>query len=133
MTANASAAKCGLGYWATTARSQPSTKASNPSIANAPTSGSVEMTADNLVIGGMAAFSTVDYPQHLATTLFLQGCPWRCHYCHNPHLIPRRRVAGEVTWQQALEHLLKRRGLLDAVVFSGGEPTIQPALLRPER
>lgn len=38
-------------------------------------------------------------------------------------------MAGEITWQQALEHLLKRRGLLDAVVFSGGEPTIQPALL----
>ncbi|WP_226609467.1 anaerobic ribonucleoside-triphosphate reductase activating protein [Marinobacter nauticus] len=87
------------------------------------------MTADNLVIGGMAAFSTVDYPQHLAATLFLQGCPWRCHYCHNPHLIPRRKVAGGINWQQALEHLLKRRGLLDAVVFSGGEPTIQAALL----
>lgn len=38
-------------------------------------------------------------------------------------------TAGEITWQQALEHLLKRRGLLDAVVFSGGEPAIQPALL----
>lgn len=87
------------------------------------------MTADNLVIGGMAAFSTVDYPQHLAATLFLQGCPWRCHYCHNPHLIPLEPSDEKVTWQQAHRHLERRQGLLDAVVFSGGEPTIQKALL----
>lgn len=87
------------------------------------------MLADNLVIGGMAAFSTVDYPQHLATTLFLQGCPWRCHYCHNPHLIPLKPTDGAVTWKQVRSHLQGRRGLLDAVVFSGGEPTIQKALL----
>lgn len=87
------------------------------------------MTADNLVIGGMAAFSTVDYPQHLAATLFLQGCPWRCHYCHNPHLIPLNADDEEITWQQVRCHLEGRQGLLDAVVFSGGEPTIQKALL----
>ncbi|WP_372964463.1 anaerobic ribonucleoside-triphosphate reductase activating protein [Marinobacter sp.] len=87
------------------------------------------MNADNLVIGGMAAFSTVDYPQHLAATLFLQGCPWRCHYCHNPHLIPLRDQGENITWGQVWQHILKRRGLLQAVVFSGGEPTIQKALL----
>ncbi|MBD3657216.1 anaerobic ribonucleoside-triphosphate reductase activating protein [Marinobacter sp.] len=87
------------------------------------------MTADNLVIGGMAAFSTVDYPQHLAATLFLQGCPWRCHYCHNPHLIPLQTGDEKITWQQAHKHLKSRQGLLGAVVFSGGEPTIQKALL----
>lgn len=87
------------------------------------------MLADNLVIGGMAAFSTVDYPQHLAATLFLQGCPWRCHYCHNPHLIPLKPMDDAITWQQVCSHLQGRRGLLDAVVFSGGEPTIQKALL----
>src|SRR5690606_41802911 len=85
------------------------------------------MTADNLVIGGMAAFSTVDYPQHLAATLFLQGCPWRCHYCHNPHLIPLEADDEEITWEKARRHLKSRQGLLDAVVFSGGEPTIQKA------
>ncbi|MBK1852019.1 anaerobic ribonucleoside-triphosphate reductase activating protein [Marinobacter sp. 1-4A] len=87
------------------------------------------MLADNLVIGGMTAFSTVDYPQHLATTLFLQGCPWRCHYCHNPHLIPLKPLDGAPTWQRVCSHLKRRKGLLDAVVFSGGEPTIQKALL----
>jgi len=87
------------------------------------------MTADNLVIGGMAAFSTVDYPQHLAATLFLQGCPWRCHYCHNPHLIPLQAGDEKIAWQRVHQHLKRRQGLLDAVVFSGGEPTIQKALL----
>lgn len=87
------------------------------------------MGADKLVIGGMAPFSTVDYPQHLAATLFLQGCPWRCHYCHNPHLIPRHAPSGNLTWQQAYRHFSNRKGLLDAVVFSGGEPTVQKALL----
>ncbi len=87
------------------------------------------MTADNLVIGGMAAFSTVDYPLHLAATLFLQGCPWRCHYCHNPHLIPLKTDDEKLTWQQVKRHLEGRQGLLDGVVFSGGEPTIQKALL----
>ncbi|WP_022962855.1 anaerobic ribonucleoside-triphosphate reductase activating protein [Halopseudomonas pelagia] len=87
------------------------------------------MIADNLVIGGMAAFSTVDYPQHLAATLFLQGCPWRCHYCHNPHLIPLQTADEKITWQQVRQHLEGRQGLLDAVVFSGGEPTIQKPLL----
>lgn len=87
------------------------------------------MIADKLVIGGMAAFSTVDYPQHLAATLFLQGCPWRCHYCHNPHLIPLQAADDTISWQQVSQHLEGRQGLLDAVVFSGGEPTIQKPLL----
>tara|TARA_R110000823_G_scaffold45480_8_gene117269 strand:- start:2449 stop:2919 length:471 start_codon:yes stop_codon:yes gene_type:complete len=90
------------------------------------------MTADKLVIGGIAAFSTVDYPQHLAATLFLQGCSWRCHYCRNPHLIPLNTDDEKLTWQtgKALFRGPARiAGLLDGVVFSGGEPIIQKALL----
>jgi len=58
---------------------------------------------------------------------YCQGCPWRCAYCHNPHLLPGR-AAGEIAWSEVLEFLRGRRGLLDAVVFSGGEPTAQPGL-----
>lgn len=58
--------------------------------------------------------------------LFCQGCPWRCRYCHNPHLQPFG--AGDWEWSAVEEFLESRRGLLDAVVFSGGEPTAQPAL-----
>lgn len=64
--------------------------------------------------------------------VYCQGCPWRCRYCHNPHLLPRR-AAGGIAWSEVLEFLRRRRGLLDAVVFSGGEPTAQPGLDRAMR
>lgn len=71
--------------------------------------------------------STTDYPDHLCAVVFCQGCPWRCAYCHNPHLLPRRSDCS-IAWSDVLAFLERRRGLLDAVVFSGGEPTLQPAL-----
>ena len=80
-----------------------------------------------LRIGGVTPFSTTDWPGRLAAVLFLQGCPWRCGYCHNPHLQP---AIGPVArdYPSTLAWLEGRRGLLDAVVFSGGEPTAQAAL-----
>jgi pyruvate formate lyase activating enzyme len=63
---------------------------------------------------------------------YCQGCSWRCAYCHNPHLLPGR-AAGEIAWSEVLDFLRHRRGLLDAVVFSGGEPTAQPGLGRAMR
>ncbi len=60
--------------------------------------------------------------------LFCQGCPWSCVYCHNPHLIPSDAVASSRPWEEALSFLRRRVGLLDAVVFSGGEPTLQDGL-----
>lgn len=81
-----------------------------------------------LKIGGVTPFTTIDYPGQLAAVLFCQGCPWRCSYCHNPHLLAPDSQ-GAVPWQEVLEFLRRRRGLLDAVVFSGGEPTMQTALL----
>ena len=59
--------------------------------------------------------------------LFLQGCPWHCGYCQNPHLLPPHG-AQEEDWEATLAWLATRRGLLDAVVFSGGEPTAQAEL-----
>lgn len=59
--------------------------------------------------------------------VYCQGCAWNCCYCHNPHLRPRA-AAPDVAWSELLEFLQRRRGLLDAVVFSGGEPTAQPGL-----
>ncbi|KAF1694853.1 anaerobic ribonucleoside-triphosphate reductase activating protein [Pseudoxanthomonas jiangsuensis] len=78
-------------------------------------------------IGGMLPLTTIDFPGRLAAVLFLQGCPWRCGYCHNPELLPAR---GEdaIAWEQAIAFLRRRRGLLDGVVFSGGEPMLQPGL-----
>lgn len=87
-----------------------------------------------LVIGGLERFSVVDWPGQITATVFCQGCGWRCRYCHNPGLIPFRGVGAEApgerewTWPAVIAWLRDRRGLLDGVVFSGGEPTLQPGL-----
>ena len=76
-------------------------------------------------IGGLAPFSSVDWPGQLAAVVFVAGCPWRCHYCHNPHLQTRART---LDWDDVFAFLQRRAGLLDAVVFSGGEPLSEPLL-----
>ena len=83
--------------------------------------------ADDLVIAGLVPMSTVDWPDHLTATVFLQGCPWNCFYCHNQALIPVR-VPGLVAWQEVRDLLARRRRLLDGVVFTGGEALRQDAL-----
>lgn len=80
-----------------------------------------------LKIGGLTSFSATDYPGMISAVVFVQGCPWRCGYCHNPHLQPR--LADSPLERSRIHALLERRiGLIDAVVFSGGEPTMDPAL-----
>lgn len=87
------------------------------------------MVVESLRVGGLVPLTSIDYPGELAAVVFTQGCPWRCVYCHNPELLPARGET-EIPWGQIVEFLDSRRGLLDAVVFSGGEPTSQPALPR---
>ncbi len=84
---------------------------------------------NGLRVGGLTAFTTVDYPDHLAAVIFCQGCPWRCGYCHNRHLQPfRSAMPTRWTWARVKDFLGDRVGILEAVVFSGGEPTAQPEL-----
>lgn len=78
-------------------------------------------------VGGMTPLTTIDFPGRLAAVLFLQGCPWRCSYCHNPELLPARAEHG-LAWTDIEAFLARRHGLLDGVVFSGGEPTMHPSL-----
>jgi pyruvate formate lyase activating enzyme len=80
-----------------------------------------------LRVGGFEPFSSTDFPDALAAVVFCQGCPWRCAYCHNPHLIAAHGD-DERDFGRILAWLESRRGLLDAVVFSGGEPTAQAEL-----
>jgi pyruvate formate lyase activating enzyme len=80
-----------------------------------------------LRVGGLTPLSTTDWPGMLAAVVFCQGCPWRCGYCHNPGLIPAHSD-NELPWEDVLAFLRRRQGLLDGVVFSGGEPTLQAAL-----
>lgn len=80
-----------------------------------------------LRIGGITRLTTIDYPGELAAVVFCQGCPWRCRYCHNPDLLDSDEAA-RIHWSEVKQFLTQRLGLLDAVVFSGGEPTAQQAL-----
>ena len=77
-----------------------------------------------LSIGGFIPLTTQDYPGKLACVIFVQGCPWRCVYCHNPHLQPRKAEQDAFVWEDIFSFLKRRQGLLDGVVFSGGEPLI---------
>ena len=79
-----------------------------------------------IAVGGLVPFTTVDFPGRLAAVVFCQGCAWRCGYCHNAHL--RDFSPGRIPWSSVLEFLRKRQNLLEAVVFSGGEPLAQRAL-----
>ncbi|MFT8737003.1 MAG: anaerobic ribonucleoside-triphosphate reductase activating protein [Zymomonas mobilis] len=87
------------------------------------------MAATDLRIGGLAPMSSCDWPGELVATVFCQGCSWDCPYCHNQ---PLRSASGNqenrILWNDVLAFLEQRRGLLDGVVFSGGEPTLQAAV-----
>ncbi len=74
-------------------------------------------------IGGLVSFTTIDYPGKLACVLFLTGCPLRCAYCSNPHLLSPG--PGEYDPDKIIEWLQTRVGKLEAVVFSGGEALMQ--------
>lgn len=78
-------------------------------------------------IGGIEKFSIVDFPNKMSAVVFMQGCPWRCPFCHNVFL---QDVNGEtnIVWNKFLDFLGTRKGILDAVVFSGGEPLVQKEL-----
>ena len=88
------------------------------------------MMSAKIKVGGVETFSTVDFPEHMSAVVFLQGCPWRCPFCHNTSLQPLDATTGFV-WEKFLEFLEKRKGILDAVVFSGGEPFEQAEALQP--
>ncbi|MCR4918062.1 MAG: anaerobic ribonucleoside-triphosphate reductase activating protein [Alphaproteobacteria bacterium] len=82
---------------------------------------------NNIQIGGLVAFTTIDYPGKLAAVLFLVGCPLKCEYCSNRHLIPSGE--GEYDPEKVFDWLKSRTGKLEAVVFSGGEALLHgPAL-----
>jgi len=87
-------------------------------------------------IGGLNTFSLSDFPGKVAAVVFTQGCNFRCPYCHNASLIPYHYHAPDellIPEEHFFEFLAYRSNRLDAVVVSGGEPTIRrdlPAFLR---
>jgi pyruvate formate lyase activating enzyme len=76
-------------------------------------------------IGGLQRVSLNDYPGKICATVFTQGCNFRCAYCHNPELVDPDRYGPVLPEEEVLSFLSKRRGKLEAVTVTGGEPTLQ--------
>ena len=86
-------------------------------------------------IAGLMKQTLVDYPGEIAAVIFTQGCNLRCPFCHNGHLVTKPgKLANEyMPVEEVLEFLDKRQGFLDALVITGGEPTLHhdlPALIK---
>lgn len=86
----------------------------------------------HIKIGGWVKLSTCDFPSRLVSTVFAQGCPLRCVYCHNPDLI-NNATEGSVDWESVVDFMKTRKGLLDGIVFSGGEPMRQKEVIAAAR
>ena len=85
-----------------------------------------------MIFSGFFKSDLVNYPGYVASTVFTCGCNFRCPYCHNPEFVvlgSDETYFGETyTEEEILEHFRKRRGFLDALVVSGGEPTLHKEL-----
>ncbi len=80
-----------------------------------------------MVISGLQKMTLLDYPGKVACTVFLQGCNFRCPFCHNSDLLGSDGP-DPISQESLLQFLQKRVGLLDAVCITGGEPTLQKDL-----
>jgi pyruvate formate lyase activating enzyme len=79
---------------------------------------------------GWQRSSLIDFPGKISTILFTQGCPFRCHFCHNPGLVlPAQFEKTSIHEDEVCSFLERRKGKLDGIVISGGEPTIHPKLI----
>ncbi len=99
-----------------------------------------------MIIGGLQKFSLLDYPDHIAAIIFTQGCNFRCQFCYNPMLVKPGYTGGKVsnrpsagdgqgqkghpliTEDDLFAFLDKRKGKLNAIVITGGEPTLHKDL-----
>ena len=77
---------------------------------------------------GLQKISLVDYEGKVACTLFTAGCNFRCSFCHNADLVIYAKNVNYIPFDEILDYLNKRKGMLDAVVITGGEPTLMPDL-----
>ncbi len=71
----------------------------------------------------------VDYDGHIACTIFTTGCNFACPFCHNSGLVTKIDGGTLIPTEEVIAHLKKRKGIIDAIVISGGEPTLQPDLV----
>lgn len=81
-----------------------------------------------MLLGGLLKFTLIDYPGRVAAVIFTQGCNFRCPFCHNPELVLPNLFHAPLDMEEVFSFLRKRRGQLQGIVVTGGEPTIHPDL-----
>lgn len=77
-------------------------------------------------ISGFQKLTLLDFPEHVAATVFTGGCNLRCPFCHNALLVTELNDAEQYYHEEILSYLKKRAGVLDGVCITGGEPLLQP-------
>ena len=80
-----------------------------------------------MIFAGMTKSSLLDYPENISIVLYTPGCNYNCFYCHNRSIIDD--LSEKISIEEIMELLEKRVGLIDAVVLSGGEPTLHYDLI----
>ena len=81
-----------------------------------------------MLIMGLQKLTLLDFPGKMAATVFTGGCNFRCPFCHNASLVMPKDYIPQVTEQEFFEFLEKRKGILEGVCITGGEPTLQKDL-----
>jgi len=79
--------------------------------------------------GGLIKFTLIDYPRVVSAIVFTQGCNFHCRYCHNPELVYPSLFQESMPEEEVMAFLRRRKGTLQGLVVTGGEPTLQPDLL----
>ena len=77
-------------------------------------------------IHGLQKLTLLDFPEKVACTVFTAGCNFRCPFCHNASLVVKIPAEGEITEDEFFAFLEKRKGVLEGVCVTGGEPLLQP-------
>ncbi|HSO18728.1 MAG TPA: anaerobic ribonucleoside-triphosphate reductase activating protein [Desulfosarcina sp.] len=80
-----------------------------------------------MILAGLQKNSFIDYPGRISCVLFVSGCNFSCPYCHNADLA-RGRYPAKIESAEILDFLRRRRGMLEGVVITGGEPTLDDGL-----
>ncbi len=81
-----------------------------------------------MIFGGFQKLTLLDYPGKVACILFTKGCNFYCPFCHNALLVESGQDTEEITSESVLAYLTKRKGILEGVCITGGEPLLQPEL-----
>jgi pyruvate formate lyase activating enzyme len=81
-----------------------------------------------MLISGIQKLTLLDYPEKTACTIFTHGCNFLCPFCHNASLAVRAGELPNIDQEEVFSLLRKRKGILDGVCVSGGEPTLYPKL-----